>query len=448
MSAALLRWRPRWLDAAESSVLLSRAVNVMLGPVITLAIGIFFSPELQGYYYFFASIVAAANFFEAGVSTAIIQFAAHEAGKLKLDFHGHISGPEQAQQRLAATFRFAVKWFWSAAAIATFCIGGLGWTFLAGRDDQVDWMLPFIVLVLSLGLNFAIQPFFVFLEGAGKVAYVYRGRTASALVATTARLGMVMAGADLIAISLSSIIAVIVGLLFLLPAKKLFSSILKINSQGALDWKSEVWPFQSKIALSWMAGYFTVAMFTPVLMAVAGPVQAGQIGMTVALLNGCTALAASFIQAHAPALGGYAGAGQWKELNRLFFVKAKRSIGGGATLISAVTLFFVVLQLFRVPIADRVVGAGAFVLLALGFFAYHCEGVLAFYVRAQKREPYFMLEILGAIVIFPCTFFLGRAWGAWGVSMGFAAAHLLLLLPMALWILKQNQKGSFFSAPC
>jgi hypothetical protein len=434
--------RKRRLEAKELSVLLSRSVSVLLGPVITVAVGLFFSPVLQGYYYLFASIAAAANFFEAGISTAIIQFAAHEASNLKLDLNGSISGTEQAKRRLASTFRFALKWYSFAALIAVSCIGGIGGFFLAGRTDNIEWLLPFSVLVISLGLNLALQPFFVLLEGVGKVSYAYRCRTVSAIATMLTRFGMVVGGVGLMAMPIPAIIGVIVGLFLLLPARKIFLSILKVDDQGALDWRSEIWPFQSKIAISWMAGYFTVAMFTPVLMTVAGPAEAGQVGMTVALFSGCTALAASFIQAHAPALGGHASAGSWSQLNALFLAKAKLSVGVAAALVACITLGFGFLKALHLQIADRVVGISALIFFALGFLAYHCEGVLAFYIRAQKREPYFVLEIIGALVIFPCTVFLGRAMGSLGVAVGFAAAHLFLLLPIAAWILSRNYKAA------
>ncbi len=45
-----------------------------------------------------------------------------------------------------------------------------------------------------------------------------------------------------------------------------------------ISWRREVWPFQWKIAVSWLCDYFIFQLFTPVLFAFRGPVEAGQDG--------------------------------------------------------------------------------------------------------------------------------------------------------------------------
>ena len=65
-----------------------------------LVIASYFSPELQGYYYTFNSVLTLQVFVTLGLSAVIVQFAAHEWSKLDLGKRGEIVGDSVALSRL------------------------------------------------------------------------------------------------------------------------------------------------------------------------------------------------------------------------------------------------------------------------------------------------------------------------------------------------------------
>ena len=430
----------RRFNAADRTVLVSRIVSFGLGPLTVLAVGTFLSPQSQGYYYSFNSVLAASTLFEAGIATALVQIAAHEAAHLGAGLDRLGSREPGEGRRLAAVLKFAVGWYWSVAGIMGAAIGIGGWILFSSQPADVEWATPWIILVLVASLDFALQPFFVLLEGTGQVARVYRYRIIRSILQNGTLILSVGLGLGLLALPLGAAVALLVGVANLLPVRKMFISLRRRESRGAIRWRTEILPFQWRIAVSWMCGYFSASLFTPLLLATQGPEVAGQMGMTLLLTSACTGLAASVMVARAPGLGSLASAREWTELGRLFKVKARQSILIAAALLTAGVGFVAIAQYVGIPLATRVLPWWQFGLLAVGILAYHVEGVLAFYMRAQKREPYFLLELVGAIAIVPASVWLSSVAGAFGVAAVFALIHAGVMLPVAVAILRRSMR--------
>ena len=84
MRDTLLRWaRIAEIDRAVFVGLLNRMWSLIAGPISLVLIGFYFSPQVQGYYYTFATLLALQVFVELGIGAVIQQFASHEWAKLK-----------------------------------------------------------------------------------------------------------------------------------------------------------------------------------------------------------------------------------------------------------------------------------------------------------------------------------------------------------------------------
>ena len=73
----------------------------------------------------------------------------------------------------------------------------------------------------------------------------------------------------------------LVGAGFVVSRRRLLGPLLQYPTQDErVDWRTEIWPFQWRLAVSWLCGYFTFQLFNPILFAVRGPIEAGQMGDT------------------------------------------------------------------------------------------------------------------------------------------------------------------------
>src|ERR1017187_5170515 len=103
----------RWtgLDRAIAFTVLARFWSSFAGMVTVLLIARFLSPNEQGYYYTFFSLVALQIVFELGFSFVVLQLAAHERAQLTFLPDGRVEGNPVAHARLASVLQMSVRWY-------------------------------------------------------------------------------------------------------------------------------------------------------------------------------------------------------------------------------------------------------------------------------------------------------------------------------------------------
>ena len=99
------------VDRAVVFALLTRVWQVIAGPITVLIMTRFITPEVQGFYYTFAGLLALQSFVELGLYNVIISVASHEWANLRLSVNKQIEGDPDARSRLICLgrqiFRFA-----------------------------------------------------------------------------------------------------------------------------------------------------------------------------------------------------------------------------------------------------------------------------------------------------------------------------------------------------
>ena len=143
MKTMLLRWAGRAeIDRPVMFGLLNRVWSLIAGPISLVLIGFYFSPQLQGYYYAFASLLALQVFVELGIGTVIQQFASHEWAKLKRSDTGQVVGCAVALDRLSSINFVGIKWFGIGGLIASEGFSIAGYLFFASSSYVgVSWQL-------------------------------------------------------------------------------------------------------------------------------------------------------------------------------------------------------------------------------------------------------------------------------------------------------------------
>ena len=161
------------VDRAVFFGLLGKAWLMLATPVSILLIAYLFSPELQGYYYTFGSLLFLQVFIELGFGMIITIFASHEWSRLGLDESGQIIGDSDALTRLIGLARIAIKWY-SIGGIALFlglAVGGYIF-FSSAPAGSVEWVMPWFALCVLTGITVCLLPVWALLEGCNQVAGV------------------------------------------------------------------------------------------------------------------------------------------------------------------------------------------------------------------------------------------------------------------------------------
>jgi hypothetical protein len=318
------------LDRAIAFTVLGRVVQGLGSVGSVLLIVHFLSASQQGYYYALWSLVALQSVFELGFSFVILQVAAHERALLEFHVDGSITGNETAHYRLASLLQRAVRWYTSAAVVmgVLLLVGGMRF-FSLHQEPQAPqmWVLPLRVTVLACAITFSIGPVLSFLEGCGQVAQVARMRFFQSLVSVSAAWTAMLSHHGLFSPAMVLLGQGAVAGILLYSRRSLLMPLLRMHvAHCGINWRREVWPFQWKIAVSWLCDYFIFQLFTPVLFAFRGPVEAGKMGLSMSIVMQMSAMMLAWMTTKAAPFGNLIARKETPELDRMFFRSLRQSI--------------------------------------------------------------------------------------------------------------------------
>jgi len=431
------------IDKAVFFGLLTRLWSVVSAPVTILLIVSHFSPELQGYYYTFANLLALQVFMELGLGTVIVQFASHEWAKLSLDKDGYIVGDEVALSRLTSLARLSFRWYGIGSVIASTGLMAGGYFFFAqGESSSVNWMMPWFSLCLLTGVTVFLLPMWSLLEGCNQVNHLYAYRFFQSLWANLFLWIAVFSGAKLWAASAPVAVTLICAIWFLTRKYKNFlrTLIRPFYLNQRIAWRKEILPMQWRLAISWMSGYFVFFLFTPVLFKFHGPVVAGQFGMTWSIISIIGGVAWAWFAPKIPQFGMLISKKDYKKLDTLFWHTTKVSFTAAALMAGAIWFMFYILVVIKHPVAERflpLLPAGIFLLANVVMFI---SMPFSAYLRAHKREPIFLVSVISGILIGLSTLFLGKQYSALGMSIGYLVINLFMIpIIIIIWYRCKNE---------
>jgi hypothetical protein len=433
------------LDRAIAFTVLARGWSTLAGVITVLLIARFLTAAEQGYYYTFSSLVALQVVFELGFSSVILQLAAHECAHLQVQDDGTISGDRVAHSRLASVLQKAVRWYTVGALLMAALLLPAGYHFfLAHRQPGVlvSWRLPWIAVVLATTLTFQMDPLFAFLEGCGRIHQVARMRFTQALTGSLMAWTALALRQGLFAPAMIISGQAIAGGCFLFTQRKLLLPLLHRGTSGhGVSWRREIWPFQWRIAISWLCGYFIFQLFNPVLFATRGATEAGQMGMSLTIVSALSAVAIAWMNTKASPFGTLIARGEFRTLDRIFFRTLLQSallLAAGAAML-LLGLGFVGL---RAPLlAARVLPLPFFGLLLVTVLCNHVVFCEALYLRAHKREPFLPVSIAVGALTACGTLLMAKSLGARGVTFGYFCTSGIFGLGFGtfIFITKRNQ---------
>ncbi len=411
------------LDRAIAFTVLGRVVQGLGSVGSVLLIVHFLSAAQQGYYYALWSLVALQSVFELGFSFVILQVAAHERALLEFHADGSITGNQAAHFRLASLLQRAVRWYTSAAVIMGIVLMAGGTRFFSLHQEvhaPEIWIAPLRITVLACAITFSIGPVLSFLEGCGQVAQVARMRFFQSAVSVAAAWTVMLSHHGLFAPATVLLGQGTVATILLYSRRKLLFPLLKMHvADRGINWRREVWPFQWKIAVSWLCDYFIFQLFTPVLFAFRGPVEAGKMGLSMSIVMQMSAMMLAWMTTKAAPFGSLIAKKEIPELDRMFFRSLRQSISLFAGCAVLVLVGVLAAPSIMPNISRRIEGWPIFLLLLLTALSSHVVQSEAIYLRAHKCEPFLLQSIVIALCTAGSVFVFAKTSGALGVSLAY-----------------------------
>jgi hypothetical protein len=276
--------------------------------------------------------------------------------------------------------------------------------------------------VLAATLTFQIDPVLSFLEGCGFVANVARLRLAQSVLSGLLAWLVLVIGRGLFAPAMMIFGQVIAGAVWLYRRRSLLVGLLRQKTgPNRIRWKSEVWPFQWRIAVTWICAYFVYQLFNPVLFAYRGAVEAGRMGMSLSIMGALNSVSIAWVNTKAAPFGALVARKDYAALDRLFFPALRQSLLVCASGSLCVWLGAVYLNAAHLRLAQRLLDPLTLGILLLATMINVLIFAMSIYLRAHKEEKMLGSSILSAILVSLSTYFLGRNFGARGMAIGYLA---------------------------
>lgn len=422
-------------------------LGVVVGGIVTMVlVAKSLSPAAQGYYFTLYSLVGLQLFFELGLGYVVQQFASHERAFLDWTHLRTLQGSEVAKGRLASLVRFCLVWYGVAAFVLIVTVLPIGWHILSSNSsaEGVVWRGPWVLAVLFTALNLLVTPGLALVEGCGHMAKVAAFRGIQAALVSVSGWLVLLLGLGLYAVPLSSMVGFACTASWVtVRYRRFFIDLFRCRgAASSLSWRREVLPFQWKIAVSSVSGYFIFQFFTPVLFAFQGAAIAGQMGMSLSLLSAVSTTANAWFYTKAPTFGMLVARRDYVSLDALFFVTLRKSLLVVVSLAVAAWLAILALKVTGVPLAARVLGLLPLGLLLANAVANQTVFGMAYYLRAHKREPFLIPSIVGAVILGACVYFLGRYANVTSMLL----AYLLVnagVGPVVGWLIFRSKRSQW-----
>lgn len=397
------------------------------GPFLLLFIPVFLSPESQGYWYTFISLAALAIFADMGFSAILTLFSSYEFSRLRFNSDKTLDGDVLALERISSLWVFAIKWSILMVVVVFPIILIGGFFFLNGKSQVVSWRLAWVIYGVASVLLFLNAVVLSFIEGCDSVGDVQKIKFRVNVVGVFFSLFLLWRGFGLYSLSISLLCASLVGSLIIWrDYRKLFLQLFDVARNSSIRWFEEVAPLMWRYSVSWISGYFIFSIFSPIAFKYYTVVDAGRVGLSIAVFTAIFTLANIWMSVVVPKLNMLVAVGDRRQLNAVFYKYLSLSLGTYIFGVALLFCFFVISDQFF-PVRNRLVGTLSLIVLSVAWFFQVLINAMAIYIRAHKVEPLMAASFFNGVYVLISTLFVSAFLPFDYLFFGFLSAYFFTL---------------------
>ncbi|HBC9557795.1 TPA: hypothetical protein KFM62_005116 [Escherichia coli] len=402
------------IDFDIANTLLLRVWSIISGGLLILMIPYFLTSPEQGYYFTFSSIIGLQIFFELGFNFVITQMISHEMVGVKI-VGDKLEGNDRSVTRIYSLIRMLIKWYAVISLLFFIFVFSAGVHFFNtnGTLTTSQWIYAWFFISLFSALNVFSSPFLSSLEGMGLVGKVARVRLYQSITGYIGLAVLFLLHFRLNAIPIISGSAVLFSFFYILKIKFniLFSPIKKISKNKdniSISWRNEIFPFQWRIAISWISGYFIFQLFNPLVFTNQGATEAGKLGLLLTIFSTLLTLSMSWISAKIPTMSRLISSNNRADLNALFIKIFCCSLAFNVLLSLAFVLVVKILIIMNIPLVERISEFRTVMMVAIINIINHIIFCMASYMRAHKEEPLLLNSVVTGLLVAVLSYLMSK----------------------------------------
>ena len=432
------------IDGAILYTIFARIIQAAGGIITVFLIANFLSKEEQGFYYTFASVLAIQIFFELGLGGILTQFVAHEMAHIQIK-DNTFRGEQKHISRLVSILHFSMKWYAVFALLLLFTLtlgGGYFFYINTTNIEHVEWKTPWLIVSIFASANLLLSPIMAILQGMHKVKEMARLALIQQVITISISWLSLLLGAGLYVVAINAVVSfiVLISLYIGNGYVKFLYTLWRLPIFEKINYWKEIFPLQWKIALSWASGYFIFQAFNPIVFAFYGPVVAGQVGMTLTILNAILSLVVSWTSTKIPLWSSLIAKKEYKELdNSVSNTVIKSSLV--ALLITLGALVFISgLQYFDFSLGDRFLPLSLCTIFFLSIPVNNIINIWATTLRCFKKEPYLFQSLFIGFCCIIEIYISAKRFYIRTLIIGYFLIVTIISLPMAYYIFNKKKK--------
>jgi hypothetical protein len=358
------------------------------------------APENQAVYFTLVGLLGFQIAFELGFGFLMQTSASHEFSSLRWD-GDLLAGPPRNIERLKSLFRLMIRWLGCAAGVM-FLTLSLAAILVYRRtlsETVPGWWALVAASVLLQSVDLPLQGCVAFLSGLRNP------------VLQTRNIGLSSVGISLfVSVWLAfddSAFCLPFGLLgsqlttfghLFATQRRAIAALLVRPAVGAsqVDWRSELWPVQWRMAISWLASAFHFFYLPSSILLAYGPSTAAQFGLTNTLLQAAQSLSSIVTLASAPSMATLAATRNYGRLDKLAIHVWWQTSAALLAILAVISLASVLAPTSGLNI--RLLPWHLTALLCVSALTTHHSSVIGIYLRSHKYEPMAPLGVLSSIL--------------------------------------------------
>lgn len=395
-------------DSATIYSLSSIILRFATGPVTILLVASSLSQEEQGFYFAFFNALALNQILEAGIGFVLIQAISHKMSGLA--FNKTIEGSSYSVSVVFDRIAFLLSWFLILAVFTATGVFAFGLYLFGGYSGSIDWWTPWVLFSLVNAFSLFGLSFSHIVEGLQRPQIAFKIQFFSSITSSIVLWLSLSYGLGLFSIVASSGVRGVIqssGSIFVLKSvlKEFFAYVsgtgLRLFYKLYLVFL-DIWPFFSKLSVTWIGGFFYWNSLGIVAFKFAGPVVAGKVGLSIALCKAGLSVGEALVASQRSRIGYALGGG---DIHTAEAIYKMRNVFAHLLLLCGYCLFLIAVQFLPNEIRSRFVEYDQLILFCIAYFLMLYPLNTALFLRCFNREPFFIFSLVQNL-IFPVGVFL------------------------------------------
>lgn len=428
--------------------LFSRAWLIAAGGVTILIVPHFLSAVEQGFYYTFAGLLGLSVFFELGLNQVLIQTVGREIPFIEKSGNGY-AGKSDSLDRLSSLAILISRWYRAAAALFWVGLSFGGYFFFRARNQlpEQQWLTPWLLLSFAGAANLYFSPQLAVMEGLGRVGNIARFRLFQSVVGYSLMWGALALGAGLYSVVTVQLTA---SILYIGLMRKWFPEVHWLRNrtiecdEDRLVWRRDILPFQWRIALSWISGYFIYQFITPIVFVRLGASDAGKLGMALNIFSAITTVGVSWVVANSSKFAGYVSQGDRIRLDSEHRSLLKKAVTFTLLAAIGVLLGLKALDLLELQLMKRLPDFVALTALAAACIGNTAIIGLALYMHAHGKDP-LVFPSLACGVLTVLSVYVASQYNIIAVCYAYLFVVVVVFVPWTSMVFRRFRKTWSFS---